>query len=107
MAAACLGRGLVHPCGMTWRFAVAMLVLAGCAGADATTLAPHAPPATEAVAQAEFGLRPGETMAFEVRVGGVLAGVAQLAVGTVGQVDGHRAVVVKSRAETAGAFALL
>ena len=53
------------------------------------------------------GLDPGETMTFEVRLGGVLAGEAQLAVGQIGQVDGHRAVVVKSRAATAGAAKLL
>src|ERR1041385_6535593 len=55
----------------------------------------------------EVGLNPGESMAFEVRLGGVLAGEAQLAVGEVGQVGGHRAVVVKSRAATAGAVALI
>jgi hypothetical protein len=92
---------------MTWRYAAVVLAVAGCAGAEATTMTPHAPPPAETAAQAEFGLRPGETMAFEVRLGGVLAGVAQLAVGAVGQVDGHRAVVVKSRAETAGAFAVV
>ena len=46
-------------------------------------------------------------MAFEVRIGGVLAGEAQLAVGEIGEFDGHRAVVVKSRAATAGAAALI
>ena len=46
-------------------------------------------------------------MAFEVRLGGVLAGEAQLAVGEIGEFDGHRAVVVKSRAATAGAAALI
>lgn len=55
----------------------------------------------------EVGLNPGEAMAFEVRIGGVLAGEAQLAVGAIGDVDGHRAVVVKSRAATAGAAALI
>jgi hypothetical protein len=55
----------------------------------------------------EVGLNPGESMTFEVRLGGILAGEAQLAVGDAGQFEGHRAVVVKSRAETAGAAALL
>ena len=55
----------------------------------------------------EIGLNPGETMAFEVRLGNMLAGEAALAVGEVGEVEGKRAVVVKSRAATAGAAALL
>jgi hypothetical protein len=46
-------------------------------------------------------------MAFEVRLAGILAGEAQLAVGQLGDYKGHRAVVVKSRAATAGAAALV
>jgi hypothetical protein len=84
-----------------------LLVLAGCAGAEAMTLpVPKPTPATVAPAS-EVGLNPGESMTFEVRLGGVLAGQAQLAVGEIGEMNGHRAVVVKSRAETAGAAALL
>lgn len=84
-----------------------LVVLAGCAGAEAMTLpAPKPQPATVAPAS-EVGLNPGESMAFEVRIGGMLAGQAQLAVGEIGEVNGHRAVVVKSRAETAGAAALI
>src|SRR5439155_21266615 len=60
---------------------------------------PAAPP--------EVGLNPGETMAFEVRLAGIVAGEAQLAVGGLGDYQGHRAVVVKSRAATAGAAALV
>jgi hypothetical protein len=55
----------------------------------------------------EVGLNPGETMAFEVRLGGMLAGEAALAVGELGEFGGKRAVVVRSRANTAGAAALL
>ena len=77
----------------------------GCAGAEATTL-PPAPPARPA-ATVEVGLNPGETMAFEVRLAGIVAGEAQLAVGELGAYQGHRAVVVKSRAATAGAAALI
>ncbi len=55
----------------------------------------------------ELGLRPGEAMAFEVHLAGILAGEAQLAVGEIGLIDGHRAVVVRSRAATAGAAALI
>src|SRR5262249_30715854 len=55
----------------------------------------------------EVGLNPGETMAFEVRLGGVLAGEAALAVGELGDFEGKKAVVVKSRAATAGAAAMI
>ncbi len=68
---------------------------------------PPAAVSTGSAATTELGLDPGETMAFEVRFGGVLAGEAQLAVGEIGEVNGHRAVVVKSRATTAGAAALI
>lgn len=81
---------------------------AGCAGAEATTLPPSAPAARPApTAAAEITLHPGEAMAFEVRLAGILAGEAQLAVGQLGAYDGHRAVVVKSRAATAGAAAMV
>ncbi|HEU4733502.1 MAG TPA: DUF3108 domain-containing protein [Kofleriaceae bacterium] len=79
---------------------------AACAGADAMTL-PAGSGARPATPAGEIGLNPGETMAFEVRLAGILAGEAQLAVGQLGDYEGHRAVVVKSRAETAGAAALL
>lgn len=84
---------------------VGLLVLAACAGADAPAVVPA--PAAPPPAAAGFGLTPGETMAFEVRLAGLTAGEAQLAVGEVGDYEGHRAVVVKSRAQTAGAAALL
>ena len=86
---------------------LAVLVLAfgcGCAGAEAMTM--PQPPTAAAQQQNELGLNPGESMSFEVRLAGVLAGEAQLAVGQIGEVDGHRAVVVRSRAATAGAAAL-
>ena len=83
------------------------LALAGCAGADAAT-APQAPnPAATQPQTVELGLHPGEMMAFEVQLAGVLVGEAQLAVGEVGVVNGRRVVVVKSRAATAGAAALV
>ncbi len=55
----------------------------------------------------ELGLHPGETMAYDVQLAGVLVGEAQLAVGEIGLVDGKKAIVVKSRAATAGAAALV
>jgi hypothetical protein len=82
------------------------LGLVGCAGAEATTL-PPAPATRPASAPVEVGLNPGEAMAFEVRLAGLVAGEAQLAVGELGAYQGHRAVVVKSRAATAGAAAMI
>jgi hypothetical protein len=81
------------------------VAVAGCAGAEAMPA-----PQTASGAPArdkQLGLYPGEAMAFEVQLGGVLVGEAQLAVGEVGVVDGRRALVVKSRAATAGAAALV
>jgi hypothetical protein len=78
---------------------------AGCAGAEAMALPPQPAPVTAPTT--ELGLTPGETMAFEVHLGGMLAGEAQLAVGEPGMFEGHRAVVVTSRAQTAGAAKLL
>ncbi len=87
------------------RCAWLLAFVAGCAGAEAMTVTP--PPASTAAQEREFGLHPGESMAFEVQLAGILVGEAQLAVGEIGLVDGHRAIVVKSRAATAGAAALV
>jgi hypothetical protein len=84
-----------------------LVALAACAGADAMTQSPAPAARPAALAADTVGLNPGETMAFEVRLAGILAGEAQLAVGELGDYEGHRAVVVKSRAATAGAVALV
>jgi len=90
-----------------------LLMVAGagaCAGAEAMTPPPPAPAAVIAAppaAHEPIGLNPGESMAFEVHIAGLLAGEAQLAVGAIGDYEGHRAVVVKSRAATAGAAELV
>jgi hypothetical protein len=83
-----------------------LIAVVGCAGAEAMSLPPP-PAAPAATVTTEVGLNPGETMAYEVHLGGMLAGEAQLAVGDIGMFEGHRAVVVKSRAETAGAAKLI
>jgi hypothetical protein len=88
------------------RACLVALAIAGCGGADGLHAAPPGP-VQPIPPSFELGLVPGETMAFEVRVAGVLAGEAQLAVGEVGMIDGKRALVVKSRAATAGAVALV
>jgi hypothetical protein len=46
-------------------------------------------------------------MSYDVQLAGVLVGEAQLAVGDLGTFDGKKAIVVKSRAATAGAAALV
>jgi hypothetical protein len=84
-----------------------LVALAGCAGAEAMTLPQSAKPGAVETTTNQVGLNPGETMAFEVRLGGVLAGEAALAVGQLGDFEGKQAVVVKSRAATAGAAALI
>lgn len=89
------------------RAALCLVAIAGCAGAEAMTLPQKVPAAAPAAGSTELGLTPGESMAFDVKLDGVLAGDAQLAVGQVGEYEGHRAVIVRSRAETAGAAALL
>ncbi len=84
--------------------AVLGLAVAAC-GAEA--VATPASPATAAPAQRELGLYPGETMAFEVKLGGLLVGDAQLAVGELGAVEGRSSIAVRSRVATAGAAALI
>ncbi|HEY0251804.1 MAG TPA: DUF3108 domain-containing protein, partial [Kofleriaceae bacterium] len=87
---------------------LAGLALTGCAGAEAMSLPqqPAAMPVVETTTS-ELGFYPGETMAFEVKLAGMTAGEAQLAVGAVGESNGRKALVVTSRAETAGAAKLL
>jgi len=81
---------------------------AGCGGASTEVARSVAPETSIAdVPSGALGLVPGETMTFEVRVGGVLAGEAALAVGQPGVVDGRRSVAVRSRMASAGAFALI
>lgn len=77
----------------------------GCAGAEAMTR--EAAPPQAAAQKGELGLNPGESMSFEVHLAGMLAGEAQLAVGEIGEVEGKQAIVVRSRAATAGAAALI
>ncbi|CAN5888394.1 hypothetical protein BH11MYX2_BH11MYX2_34690 [soil metagenome] len=88
---------------------VGALSLGACASADAMAPAqsPQVAVSEEKGPAGLVGLHPGETMAYEVRLAGVLAGEAQFAVGDVGDQNGTQVVVVKSRVQTAGAAALL
>ena len=92
--------------GRSWSH-LAVIALAGCAGAEAMTLPASGKAAIASTVSNEVGLNPGESMTFEVKLDGVLAGEAELAVGETGVFEGHHAVVVKSRAATAGAVALI
>ena len=92
---------------MRWLAALASSVaLAACAGAEAASphegAAPPPPPITGTV-----GLVPGEAMSYEIKLAGVVAGEAAIAVGEAGDWQGHRSVVVKSRASTVGAIDLV
>lgn len=87
-----------------WFITVALI---GCAGAEATALVAPSTPPTAALENNGVGLTPGETMAFEIRLGAMVAGEVQLAVGEPGNFQGRRAVVVTSTAETKGAVRLL
>ena len=96
------------------RAALALVaLLAACGGAATGELeAPTTPGVTAAtgapaLAEDVTGLVAGETMRFDVKVAGVLAGEAQFAVGAEGLVDGKRAIAVSSRISSAGALALL
>lgn len=85
---------------------LAFAAITGCAGADATTLAAMSTPAIPLRGDG-LGLTPGESMAFEIRLGDMVAGEVHLAVGEPGTFEGHRALVVTSSAETSGAMRLM
>ena len=55
----------------------------GCAGADAMTAQDPVQATVAVEPQPTLGVNPGETMAFEVHLAGMLAGEAQLAVGEI------------------------
>src|SRR5688572_25291745 len=98
---------MVARSGITRLLALVAVASVSCAGAEAMSL-PSSPKSVAPETDSDqVGLNPGETMAFEVRLEGMLAGEAALAVGEVGEFGGKRAVVVRSRANTAGAAALL
>jgi hypothetical protein len=94
------------------RFMLVALLLgaAACGGASRTERS--AQPVVPLESSAELtpgptGIVPGETMQFEVRIGGILAGEAVLVVGDPGEVGGRAAIAVRSRIASAGAAALV
>jgi hypothetical protein len=84
--------------------ALLIALLAGCAGAEANT--PQSPTVVLPSGR-DLGLHPGESMSYDIQVAGVLVGEAQLAVGDIGMVGGKKAIIVKSRAATAGVAAVV
>jgi hypothetical protein len=87
--------------------ALAAAACGGAAAADLGTIPPGEAAAEAALDDEILGLVPGESLAFEVRLAGVLAGEAQLSVGKPGDLDGRRAVAVSSVVRTAGAVAMI
>lgn len=90
---------------------VALLGMPGCAKSLATPSEPHAQ--AQAAKPRPKGLRagallgvPGENIEYRITLRGFSIGNVVVAVGQVGEVDGHRAVVVRSRGSGSGAFAL-
>ncbi|MBK7539354.1 MAG: DUF3108 domain-containing protein [Myxococcales bacterium] len=80
-------------------------VAAGCGGTAEAFALPGAPAVS--LADADLGLWPGETMAFEVKLGGLQVGEAALAVGEPGDYQGKRAITVRSKIGTTGAVRLV
>jgi hypothetical protein len=97
------------------RWLAALALVGACGGAAGGVLDPPDPGVADgepspAVAAPDVGLSavfPGESMRFEVRMAGVLAGEASFTTGVPGIVDGRRAIAISSRVGTAGAFALV
>jgi hypothetical protein len=101
-----MGRSTLVALLLAW--STAALGASACGGAPPTAVQTVTPQAIAAdLAYDPLGLVPGETMAFEVRIGGLLAGEAALAVGDAGELDGRRVIAVRSRIASAGAAALV
>ncbi len=81
--------------------------LAACGGADLSAQPPTVLPGAVVAVDAIAGYTAGEALAFEVRLAGVLAGEAQLAVGAPGLDGGRPAIPVTSTIRSAGPFALI
>jgi hypothetical protein len=84
------------------------LGVAGCGGAaERAAPPPVAPEPAIAERGAALGLHAGETMQFEVTLGGIVAGEAALAVGDIDDSSAGRTIAVRSRLATVGAAAMI
>jgi hypothetical protein len=82
---------LVAACGT--RVSAPSTLPAGKAGAELSGIAPF--------------FVPGERMTWDMKVYGIAGGLARMAIGEVGNLDNHRAVIGVLEVETAGALALV
>ncbi|MBV8757846.1 MAG: DUF3108 domain-containing protein [Deltaproteobacteria bacterium] len=82
--------------------ALALIALVGCTGVKPVHQRERAAPLAGAVT-----VVPGELMELEVTLRGIKVGHVQTAIGWPGVVDGHRAVIVRSRGKTDGLLALI
>jgi len=85
-------------------FRAALLLASGCA---ALPPAPPPPTAPAAVPDAALWGIPGETMAYDIRLRGLRVARVDVAVGQLGWIDGHRALIVRSRGTTTGLLSLV
>lgn len=82
--------------------ALALIAVVGCTGVKPVHGREHAAPLVGAIT-----VVPGETMEFEISLRGMKVGRVQTAIGWPGTVEGHRAVIVRSRGKTDGLLALI
>lgn len=87
------------------RAVLATVLAAGCTQGLAKTPKPDAATRTAALT-ATYGVA-GEAMEYQVSLRGVTVGRVQVAVGQPGWVDGHRAIIVRSRGTSAGFLSLV
>ena len=89
--------------GLVWLVACAQPI-ARSTSPDTAAAAPRARP--KALREGALLGVPGESIVYRVALRGFTLGSVVVAVGQVGEVDGHRAVIVRSRGTGSGAFAL-
>jgi hypothetical protein len=88
------------------RIAAAAIGLAACRSLGVpAAVTPIAPAADLAIARSR--LVPGETITWTVTFAGVQAARARMAVGASGSADGHKQIVVRAEAQSAGLVTLL
>jgi hypothetical protein len=99
-------RGTSSRAAQAWLVAV---VAVGCGGAADRHAAVAVPEPVAAVAgPPALGFHPGESMQFEVTLGGITAGEAALAVGEPGDIGGgNQGIAIRSRLATVGAAAMI
>ena len=82
------------------------LVVGGCANLPAPAPASSGPRAPAVPDGPLYGI-PGEAMAYEVRLRGMRVARIDIAVGDLGWIDGHRAIIVRSHGKSEGLLSLV